>query len=109
MSTVLVIENDVPALRLMAWGLMEEGFEVGMAHVPDALARVRTKPPDVIVFNTLAPAEQKAALIKEFRQTAPTVRIVDVSDSDGAGADVRVPLPIRVDVIVDAIRELAGD
>ncbi len=108
MSTVLVIENDVPALRLMAWGLMEEGFEVGMAHVPEALERVRAKAPDFIVFNTLAPAEQKAALIEEFRQSSPSVRIIDVSDSDTAGADAHVALPIRVDAIVNAIKRLAN-
>jgi DNA-binding response OmpR family regulator len=107
MATVLVIENDVPALRLMAWGLMEEGFEVGMAHVPDALDRVRAKPPDFIVFNTLAPAAQKAALIENFRTSSPSVRIIDVSDSDTAGADAHAALPIRVEAIVDAIKRLA--
>jgi DNA-binding response OmpR family regulator len=111
MPSVLVIENDLPAMRLMAWGLMEEGIEVGVAHVPEAAARLRARPPDVIVFNTLKRTGEKAALVREFRAIAPDSRIIDVSEQTAGsdrdvGADEHLTLPVRIMDLVSAIRRL---
>ena len=71
MPTVLVIENDVPAMRLMAWGLMSEGFEVAVAHVPEASDHLQKREPNFIVFNTLKRTDEKARLVMRFREVAP--------------------------------------
>ena len=110
MPSVLVIENDLPAMRLMAWGLMEEGIEVGVAHVPEAGERLRARPPDIIVFNTLKRTAEKAQLVREFRAISPGSRIIDVSEtSEGdseVGADAQLTLPVKIDDLVSAIQRL---
>jgi CheY-like chemotaxis protein len=110
MPSVLVIENDLPAMRLMAWGLMEEGIEVGVTHVPEATERLRARPPDVIVFNTLKRTAEKAELVRGFRQISPASRIIDVSETgDGdsdVGADAQLTLPLQIVDLVSAIKRL---
>jgi DNA-binding response OmpR family regulator len=112
MASVLVIENDVPAMRLMTWGLMEEGLEVGMAHVPDAVERLRERAPDIIVFNTLKRTDEKARLVREFRAVAPLARIIDVSeraegDISDIGADAQLTLPLKISELVETIEALS--
>ena len=114
MPSVLVIENDVPAMRLMAWGLMEEGMEVGMAHVPEATDRLRERAPDIIVFNTLKRTDEKARLVREFRALAPRARIIDVSeqaegDVSDIGADAQLTVPLKISQLVDTITALSQD
>src|SRR5207237_58733 len=109
MPTVLVIENDVPAMRLMAWGLMSEGFEVAVAHVPEALDHLQNREPDFIVFNTLKRTDEKARLVAQFRGLAPASRIVDISEASSddhtteIGADAQLTLPITMKALVDTL------
>jgi DNA-binding response OmpR family regulator len=112
MPIVLVIENDVPAMRLMAWGLMEEGMEVAVAHVPEAADRLRDRQPEFIVFNTLKRSEEKAQLVREFRALAGGVKIIDVSDrTEGErpeiGADAYLSTPLRIEELVLTIKALS--
>jgi hypothetical protein len=113
MATVLVVENDVPAVRLMAWGLMEAGFEVAVAHVPEAESYLAMKRPDFIVFNTLKRTEEKAGLVARFRELAPASRIIDVSDpaADGSQrifADLHLTVPVTVADLVNSLNELSA-
>ena len=113
MPTVLVVENDVPAMRLMAWGLMEAGFEVAVAHVPEAHDHLTFKRPDVIVFNTLSRNDEKARLVARFRELSPDSRIIDLSTaSDGDPqlmfADVHLTVPVSLGELVDALNELSA-
>jgi CheY-like chemotaxis protein len=113
MPTVLVVENDVPAMRLMAWGLMEAGFEVAVAHVPEALDHLTTRRPDLIVFNTLKRTDEKARLVAQFRGLSPASKIVDVSaESDGDSAppfaDAHLTVPLQLAVLVDTLNQLRG-
>lgn len=112
MPTVLVVENDVPAMRLMAWGLMEEGFEVAMAHVPEALDHLTTRKPDFIVFNTLKRTDEKAGLVAKFRDLAPSAIVVDVSEEsesarEEVGADAHLSLPLDMRTLAQALNQLA--
>ena len=113
MPTVLVIENDVPAMRLMAWGLMEAGFEVAVAHVPEAHDHLANKRPDVIVFNTLKRNDEKARLVATFRELSPATRIIDLSaESDGGTqpvfADVHLTIPVSLGELVKTLNELSA-
>src|SRR5205807_3793417 len=110
MPTVLVIENDVPAMRLMAWGLMAEGFEVAVAHVPEALDHLQNREPNFIVFNTLKRTDEKGRLVTRFRELAPDSRIIDVSEVPHdhlteIGADVHLTLPITMAALVETLNQ----
>jgi hypothetical protein len=108
MPNVLVVENDVPAVRLMAWGLMEVGFEVAVARVPDAERHLANKRPAVIIPNTLKPIAEKARLVARFRELAPQTKIIDVCDATSrepgvAFADLHLTTPVTV---VDLVKSL---
>jgi DNA-binding response OmpR family regulator len=111
MATVLVVENDVPAMRLMAWGLMEAGFEVAVAHVPEASEHLLNRRPDFVVFNTLKRTEEKAQLVARFRELSPTSRIVDVAaasvgETRSTGADAHLTVPIQIAELVQTLNRL---
>jgi CheY-like chemotaxis protein len=110
MPTVLVVENDEPAVRLMAWGLMEAGYEVAVAHVPEAATHLTSRQPDIIVFNTLKRDDEKAQLVAAFRELSPGSKVIDVAVPHGeagpAFADVHLTVPLRVDELVAAIKQL---
>lgn len=112
MPTVLVVENDVPAMRLMAWGLMEEGFEVAVAHIPDALDYLSARRPEFIVFNTLKRTDEKAALVAEFRVRAPYAKIIDVAEEaesvrEEVGADAHLASPLEIRTLVKTMNQMS--
>jgi hypothetical protein len=74
-TTVLVIERDDPNLKLLAWGLQEEGFDVLTADAP-AIPGGDVRP-DFIVFNTGMLAEDKKLWVDMMRYLAPGARIID--------------------------------
>jgi len=113
MPTVLVVENDVPAMLLMAWGLMEAGFEVAVAHVPEAFDHLSNRRPDFIVFNTLKRNEEKAKLVTEFRSLAPATKIVDVADPSGGEpaptfADAHLTVPLQLPELIRTLNQLSA-
>jgi CheY-like chemotaxis protein len=113
MPTVLVVENDVPAMRLMAWGLMEAGYEVAVAHVPEAPTHLANRNPDVIVFNTLKRSDEKAQLVARFRALAPGAAIIDIAvpSDDDAGppfADAHLTTPLQLSELVATIEKLGS-
>lgn len=113
MASVLLIENDAPLVRLMAWFLLEAGFEVSKVPDPDrALEYVRATPPSVIVFNTGLADEAKASSIVLLRDAAPSSGVLDVSDHawpekpGDTGADRYLQLPFHADAFIEAVNEL---
>ncbi|MDP9236138.1 MAG: hypothetical protein M3P30_01840 [Chloroflexota bacterium] len=52
MTTILIIERDDAAMRLLAWGMREEGYTVLTSAGADELVAGERIVPDVIVFNT---------------------------------------------------------
>jgi DNA-binding response OmpR family regulator len=117
MASVLLIESEAPLVRLMAWFLLEAGFEV--SKVPDgdqALTQVDSAHPNVVVFNTTIPSREKAECIEGMRKVSPDSRILDVTDGGGngrgepdTGADKYLHLPFHADTFIEAVAELAGN
>ena len=111
MTRVLLIENDAPRMRLMAWALREEGFDVSTATTSDAAGTARDAQPAVIVFNTSEPSIEKAACIGQLRAASPA-RIIDLAEdatSPGhdSGADAYLELPVTAQQLIAAIQRLA--
>src|SRR4029079_951685 len=100
-------------VRLMAWFLLEAGFEVSKVPDPDtALEFVRATPPSVIVFNPGLPDDAKASSITLLRGAAPASGVLDVSghtwpqQPGDTGADCYVQIPFHADAFIEAVNEL---
>ncbi len=114
MPRVLIVQHDQPAVRLLAWGLSQEGIETLVAPGDDAPEHLAAQPPDVIVMNTNIDAEHKRTVISALRMLAPAASIIDLApDAEAAGrntgADIYLNEPFRVDDLVARIRDLVPD
>src|SRR5690349_2918291 len=87
MARVLLVDDDAGGLELRSLLLEREGHEVW--HASDAATardRFHELSPDCVILDLRLPAaEDGLALIREFRQADPEVRIVILS---GWGADL---------------------
>jgi DNA-binding response OmpR family regulator len=113
MTSVLLVEDDNQHMRLMAWVLREEGFDVATARTADAQAHASERQPAVVVFNTSEDAGTKAACIGRLRSAAPGARIIDLgaeseSPAHDSGADAYLDMPVTAAELRDAIQRLAS-
>lgn len=112
---LLLVENDIPAMRLMGWALVEEGFEVSAVQPADVVVRLSSDqdPPDCVVFNTMKSAQEKAKIIADIRALNPAARVIDVTESPSeesydTGADAYLGLPLQARELVKMIQEICG-
>jgi DNA-binding NtrC family response regulator len=84
MKHVIVIEDDRPPLRLLAWGLADASYNVTVARDVEAAVSAIRGPtiPDAVVFNTRASSDTKQDAIARIRDRAPAARIIDVADDE---------------------------
>ncbi|MBI2724019.1 MAG: hypothetical protein HYX50_03055 [Chloroflexi bacterium] len=112
---VLLIEDDAPAVRIMAWALRDDGFEVDVASPREALELHGLEPPDVAVFNMSATSGDKTTYNNQLRMLDPAIIIIDVDEFIGNGGSVRdsaaddyTSRPLALEAIVNLIREMAA-
>lgn len=113
MGTVLVIEDDVAAVRLLRAYLEHAGYAVRIAgDGPTGLADATSNPPDAIVLDVILPGIDGWEVLRRIkldpRSAAVPVVMVTVVDEQGVGlalgaADYLVK-PIDPDVLVDVLR-----
>lgn len=120
MASVLVIEDEQPLTRIIAWALIEADYEVAaVADVAGAIDKLGRWKPDVIVFNTVIADDVKARALEELRKLAPDVLVVDVSEEknirarglitksiDGVQADAKLSMPVPTDELVAAVHDV---
>jgi DNA-binding response OmpR family regulator len=115
MARVLLVDDDAAALDLRKVILDREGHRVSIASEP-LTARalfVKTQPECVVVDLRLPEAKDGLALIREFREAAPDVRIIVLAgwplDLEGTPEAQMVNLvlakPIRTATLVEALAE----
>ena len=82
MARILLIENHSSLGRLIGLYLLDAGYEVSKVETPEEAEGRLADPshPDVIVFNTGLPPEQKSAFIYGWRQRAPGTKILEISE-----------------------------
>src|SRR4051812_24959999 len=67
-ARILLIEDEKPLARLIAWVLLDAGHSVTTAQcVGDALETSPDQSPNVVVFNTAAPVPEKAVAVAELK------------------------------------------
>ena len=86
---LLLIENDAPLMRLMAWALEGEGFDVQIVSTREALELHGLEGPDAAILNMSASASDKKTYIRHLRTLFPDCVIVDVDQFETAGLSVR--------------------
>ena len=115
MARVLLVDDDAAGLDLRKVILEREGHQVSMASEP-ATARAlfaETQPESVVLDLRLPEAKDGLALIREFRDAAPDVRIIVLAgwplDLEGTAEAEMVNLmlakPIRTATLVNALAE----
>ena len=115
MARVLLVDDDAAGLDLRKVILEREGHQVSMASEPATAHALfaETQPESVVLDLRLPEAKDGLALIREFRDAAPDVRIIVLAgwplDLEGTAEAQMVNLmlakPIRTATLVNALAE----
>ena len=112
---VLLIEDDAPLMRTMAWALTDDGFDVQVVSKRQALEIHGLEGCDVAVFNMTATSSEKTAYNNQLRMLNPACVIIDVDEfiKNGgsvrdSGADSYTQRPLNLDALIQIIREMTG-
>jgi DNA-binding response OmpR family regulator len=91
MARALLIEDDRPHMKLLAWGLIDAGHGVSVARTAtEGIRMLQAIRVDAIIFNArLADDVKRNAMTQMRGLVAPGVRVIDVTESGGdkIGAD----------------------
>ncbi|MDP8991303.1 MAG: response regulator [Acidobacteriota bacterium] len=113
MSKVLLVDDDAPALELRKLILEREGHEVSIATGPTQARALFTelRPTHVVLDLRLPDASAGLSLIRDFRNAAPTVRIIalcgwppDLENTpESQMVDVVLAKPTRTATLISAL------
>ncbi len=106
---LVVVENGAPVVRLLAWGLQEEGFQVEACLLDNASGCIRdmAEKPAVALLNMTADIEAKRRCVATLRAAAaPLVIDLCALPGEDCTADACVDSPYRLTTIVAAIKDL---
>jgi CheY-like chemotaxis protein len=112
-ARVLIVEDDSDVRRLFAIGLNQHGFEVKLAaNGADAVERIRTEKPDVILLDWLMPLMDGGQLLDHLGDGAEKVPIIVISGEPApSDLDPRVQSwlskPVTIDELVTEIENRA--
>ena len=110
-AKVLIVEDDSDVRRLFAIGLNQRGFEVKLAsNGADAVERIRTEKPDVILLDWLMPlmdgGEVLSKLNENGNRSVPVIVISGQPAPDELDPRIRCWLtkPVSIDDLVTEIQ-----
>jgi len=108
-ARILIVEDDSDVRRLFAIGLNQRGFEVKLAsNGADAVERIRTEKPDVILLDWLMPLMDGGQMLDHLGDGAAKIPIIVISGEPAPDAlDPRVQSwltkPVTIDELVTEI------
>ena len=115
---VLVVDDEPYILRSLCYVLRKEGYEVREARTgSEALAAVRSEPPDLVFLDVMIPEVNGFDVCREIREdpALSAVRIVmltargqDHDRSRAVGADLFMTKPFSPSKILDVARSLTA-
>lgn len=115
---ILVVDDEPNLLRMLGYALSNEGYQViGAKHGAEALHRVQTHQPDLVILDVMLPDMSGVEICQRLRQSSETANIpiimlsarAQVSDKvEGleAGADEYVTKPVELEEIVARVAAL---
>ncbi|TMD62023.1 MAG: response regulator [Chloroflexi bacterium] len=108
---VLVIDDDVPTVELLAELLADEGYAVTTAHdVNGGLAANESDPADVIILDLLLADQNGTVFVEQYRASgggAPIVVLSAARDAPRQAAAIGsalVPKPFDVRDLLETVR-----
>jgi DNA-binding response OmpR family regulator len=106
MAQVLIIEDELPRLRLLALSLAEAGHGVSAARtISEALGLLVERPVEAVILNTHISAEATRCAVEALRRAHRFVPIIDLTHSgEDTGADAYVRPPHGLDDVLAALR-----
>lgn len=112
MCKVLIIEEDAPTVRLLAWALDDSvGYEVIPSVRLSDSADAGAAKPDYILINTRMDVADKRGYVDSLRYLLPDVSIVDLRTSDNddrdTGADAYI-YPPYLETLFTTLERLAA-
>src|SRR5688572_13677965 len=102
MARVLIVAEERLGRRV-AWVLEDAGHSIKLTHsAGEGLAEARAIRPDVVVINSVVPADQVTRYTGQLKELSPGVRIVDMAHQYGAArrpvrADAQLTQPFHAD------------
>lgn len=118
-GAVLIVDDDVPWSERAARALLEEGFQVRLAHDGDEGATLlEREKPAVVILDVHLPGLSGVQLLHDFRQRDPLTPVVMVSGDDQAavqdramaeGASAFLRKPLSLSLLIRAVKRHLPD
>lgn len=121
MPSIIVIDDDNLVRRTLATILERDGHAVrGASNGRDALALIRSEPPDILITDIIMPEMDGISFIREIRASLPAMKILAISGGGRAsnleflelaksmGADDILRKPIDRKKLLAAVAALAA-
>ncbi len=117
-SRILIIEDERPLVKVLAYNLQREGYEVSVAHDgQEGLRKALTNPPDLILLDLMLPTLDGLEVCRELRANSHTRHVpilmltAKAEETDqivgfSLGADDYVTKPFSVKVLLQRIKAL---
>lgn len=115
---ILVVDDDMPLLRVLALHFETQGHDVRIAPGgPEALAQVELRRPDVMVVDAMMPEMSGMEVIRRVRGSGePQPRIIMLTANERveasaveAGADTFMTKPFSLQELTAQVRLLAPE
>jgi hypothetical protein len=101
---ICVIEDETPMVKLLVWGIREEGHQVMAVPMPAQWRRT----PDTrhVIFNFDFPPEECGKIVHAVRTRLADASILHLATHEIArcGADAQLPPPYRVADVLSWVR-----
>jgi hypothetical protein len=104
------LENESPLLRLLVWGLREEGYNAVSAPLPAETARFGEQAPRFVIINCQLPLSVCREVVSDTRKLIGGAFVLDMGAHDGerdgmCGADGHLSEPHRVDAVISWMKD----
>lgn len=114
LASVLMVEAEAALMQRMAWILLEAGYETAkISYASEAIARLESYTPDIIIFNNDLPDQHKRDCVHQLKTILPSVRILDLHSAahpvqvkHDTGADEYLHLPFDADSLLEKVAAL---
>lgn len=115
---VLVVEDEPDTARMLEFYFEGEGYVVEIIRTgADALARIASEPPDVVILDVMLPHHDGFTILRHMREApawanVPVIMLTargserDQVSGFGAGADDYVTKPFQLDALVARVQRL---